>query len=352
MKILLLSRYGRMGASSRLRSYQYLPALRECGFKIDVAPLLEDSYLKDLYAGRKKRKINIANRYFHRLFKVINCRKYDLLWIEKELFPWLPSWFEEFLAAIGVKYIVDYDDAVFHRYDMLENNLLEKTLGQKIDRIMRGASLVIAGNGYLANRAVMAGAKKIERLPTVIDLERYPIDHLLQNEIFTIGWIGSPVTAQYLYNVKPVLTKLCENIKTCLVTIGAGPFPMEGLPVKNHPWSEETEAESIRNFDVGIMPLPDEPWTLGKCGYKLIQYMACGKPVVASAVGANIEIIDHEKNGFLVESEKEWEQAITMLYKDKELRKKMGKCGRKKVETDYCLQVTSLKLITLIKECL
>ncbi len=351
MKILLLSRYCRMGASSRLRSYQYLPILKECGFEIDVAPLLDDSYLADLYAGRKKKQTNIIHRYFSRLLRVMNCHKYDFLWIEKELFPWLPSWVEEFLAAVGIKYIVDYDDAVFHRYDMLENNLLKKILGQKIDRIMQGAALVIAGNDYLAKRAVMAGAKRVERIPTVIDLDRYSIDNLHQNKTFSIGWIGSPATAQYLYHVKPALMELCRNNKACLVTIGAGTLHMKDVPMKDYPWSEETEAGCIRNFDVGIMPLPDEPWTLGKCGYKLIQYMACGKPVVASAVGANIKIIDHGKNGFLVESEKEWVKALTMLSEDKELRQKMGRHGRKKVETNYCLQVTASRLVTLIKTC-
>ncbi len=360
MKILLLNRYSRMGASSRLRSYQYLPILKQCGFEIDVVPLLDDSYLADLYAGKKKKKTTIAHRYFSRLLKMMNCHKYDLLWIEKELFPWFPSWVEEFLAACGVKYIVDYDDAVFHRYDMLENKLLKKILGQKIDRIMQGAALVIAGNDYLAKRAVKAGAKRVENIPTVIDLDRYSMGNELQNkrisigrdQIFTIGWIGSPVTAQYLYHVKPALMELCKNNKACLVTIGAGSLHMKNVIVKDHPWSEETEAGCIKNFDVGIMPLPDEPWTLGKCGYKLIQYMACGKPVVASAVGANIEIIDHGKNGFLVESEKEWVKALTMLSEDKELRQKMGRQGRKKVETNYCLQVTASKLITLIKTCI
>ena len=340
-----------MGASSRLRSYQYLPILKECGFEIDVAPLLNDSYLKDLYAGRNKNKANLINRYFHRFSKVISCHKYDLLWIEKELFPWLPSWVEEFLAGLGVKYIVDYDDAVFHRYDLLENNLQKKIIGQKIDRIMQGAALVIAGNDYLAKRAVMAGAKRVERIPTVIDLDRYSIDNLFQNEIFKIGWIGSPVTAKYLYHIKDALAAMCNNNKTRLVTIGAGPLQIKNVLMKDHPWSEETEVDSIGNFDVGIMPLPEEPWTLGKCGYKLIQYMACGKPVVASAVGANIEIIDHGENGFLVESEEDWVKALTLLSEDKELRKKMGRHGRKKVEAAYCLQVTSSKLITLLKSC-
>ena len=357
MKILLLSRYGRMGASSRLRSYQYLPVLKKHGFAIDVAPLLDNSYLTNLYGGGKKKKIYIIQKYLDRFLKLLNCHKYDLLWIEKELFPWLPSWVEEFLARLGVKYIVDYDDAVFHRYDMLENNLQKKIIGHKIDRIMQGAALVIAGNDYLAKRAVMAGAKRVERIPTIIDLKRYSIDNLLQNkifkigqnEIFKIGWIGSPVTAKYLYHIKNSLAAVCKNDKTCLVTIGAGPLHLNNVIAKDYPWSEETEANGIKNFDVGIMPLPDEPWTLGKCGYKLIQYMACGKPVIASAVGANIEIIDHGKNGFLVESEKEWVKALTVLSEDKELRIKMGRHGRKKVEANYCLQVTASKLITLLK---
>jgi len=368
MKLLLLSRYGRKGASSRLRSYQYLPILREFGFEIDVAPLLDDSYLEDLYNGRKKKKVNLAHRYLARFLKVISYRKYDLLWIEKELFPWLPSWVEEWLSAFGGKYIVDYDDAVFHRYDMLENELQKKIIGSKIDRVMKGAELVIAGNDYLAERAVKSGAKKVEYIPTVIDLDRYPMGNgvknkritavqnknfeIVQDEIFKIGWIGSPVTAQYLYHVEPALTQVCRNNKACLKTIGAGPLKMKNIIVKDLPWSEETEVSSIDNFDVGIMPLPDEPWTRGKCGYKLIQYMACGKPVIASGVGANIEIIDHGRNGFLVNSENEWVKAFTRLSKDRGLREKMGRCGREKVESEYCIQVTAPKLIRILQACM
>jgi len=352
MKVLLLSRYGRMGASSRIRSYQYIPELEKHGIKIDVAPLLDDSYLADLYAGRKKRKKNIIHSYFSRTLKVVGSRNYDLLWIEKELFPWLPSWIEQLLTMLSVKYIVDYDDAIFHRYDMLENTLVKRVLGQKIDRIMRGAALVIVGNDYLEKRAFKAGAKRIACVPTVIDLNRYSTNKFVSNEVFTIGWIGSPATVQYLKYAGPVITELCKNNKARLVTIGAGHLTVEGIVAKDHSWSEETESKIIREFDVGIMPLPDQPWTRGKCGYKIIQYMACGKPVVASAVGANIEIIDHGKNGFLVESEKEWLEMITLLSQDKEMRKKMGLNGRKKVETQYCLQVTASKLIHLMRSCI
>jgi glycosyltransferase involved in cell wall biosynthesis len=352
MKILLLGRYGRMGASSRIRFYQYLPALRESGCQIDVAPLLDDAYLADLYAGRNKKKSSIVHRYFDRLLTVMKCRRYDGLWIENELFPWLPSWVEQMLCAAGVKYIVDYEDAVFHRYDRLENTPAKILLGQKIDRIMQGAALVIAGNEYLAHRAVTAGAKQVECLPTVIDLDRYTPTPRTSNDVFTIGWIGSPVTAPYVRHVQPALAALCADTDARLVTVGAGPLKLEAVPVTDHPWSEATEAARISGFDAGIMPLPDTPWTRGKCGYKLIQYMACAKPVVASAVGANLDIVDPGKTGFLVESEKEWITALTRLAEDTALREKMGRQGRIKVAAEYCLQVTASRLIRLIKTCL
>ena len=352
MKILLLSRYGRMGASSRLRSYQYLPVFKRHGIKINVAPLFDDAYLKNLYAGRKKRIMPIACRIFSRLLKLMTRQRYDLLWIENELFPWLPSWAEQWLAASGIKYMVDYDDAIFHRYDMLKSRVPKKILGHKIDRIMQGAALVIAGNDYIADRAEKAGAKKVEILPTVVDLDHYPLDSPPRSDKFTIGWIGSPVTAPYLYPATPALGTLCRQNNAQLVTIGAGPVHMDHVRITDHRWSEDTEVARISEFDAGIMPLPDDPWTRGKCGYKLIQYMACAKPVVASAVGANLQIVDHGKNGFLVETQEQWTHALTLLADNPDLREKMGRQGRKKVETQYCLQKTAPKFITLLNQCL
>ncbi len=347
---LLLSRYGTMGASSRIRFYQYLPFLRRQGFRVDVAPLLGDAYLTALYGGRPRRTVSAAGAYFDRLFRLLRFGAYDLLWIEGELFPWLPPWIEQFLSAAGVKFMADYDDALFHRYDMAKNPLIRAVLGKKIDAIMSGAALITTGNAYLARRAARAGAKRIRILPSVVDLDRYRIKPSPANQRFTIGWIGSPVTTPFLREMGPILSTVCLDHKACLQTVGAeNGFAMGPVPLTRRPWSEETEVRDISGFDVGIMPLPDNPWTRGKCGYKLIQYMACAKPVCASAVGVNTEIVDHGKNGFLVETEAEWVAALERLAEDPGLREKMGRHGRRKVEEYYSLQQTAPKLADLIR---
>ena len=164
MKILLLSRYSRLGASSRLRSYQYLPYLKTHGIDVDVAPLLENDYLKNLYAGRRKDLRGIIRAYIRRLGLLINSNSFDLLWVEKEILPWLPAWAEAILAHLGIPYVVDYDDAIFHRYDMHPKAIIRSLLGGKIDTVMSRAALVIVGNKYLADRARKAGARRVEYL--------------------------------------------------------------------------------------------------------------------------------------------------------------------------------------------
>ncbi|MBE3067684.1 MAG: glycosyltransferase family 4 protein, partial [Chloroflexi bacterium] len=164
----------------------------------------------------------------------------------------------------------------------------------------------------------------------------------------TIGWIGSPVTAKYLLLVKSALAEVCAAHDTRLVLIGAGDIDLAPIPYVSRPWTEETESSAIAGFDLGIMPLADTPWERGKCGYKLIQYMAGCKPVVASPVGANTRIVEHGINGFLAADENEWFDACSTLATDRALRKRMGDAGRQKVEREYCLQVTAPVLKSLL----
>jgi len=349
MKILLLSRYGYLGASSRYRSYQYIPYLSSQGFKITVSPLLSDKYVKALYTRRKKNVVDLVKAYSNRIAQIVKeSKKYDLLWVEKEALPWLPAWVEHWLGLYKVPYVIDYDDAVFHRYDMHQLGLVKLILGRKIDKVMERAELVITGNEYLAQRARMAGARKVEIVPTVIDLEKYPLAPAPDNEVFTIGWIGSPVTARYLSLVNDALQKVCEGGSVRVVLIGSGQISLPGIPVEYVPWSEDTEVAEMQRFDVGIMPLPDEPWERGKCGFKLIQYMACGRPVVGSPVGVNKDIIKQGLNGIQARTSEEWVRALSVLKKDKQLRIKMGTAGRKMVEEKYCLQVNAPRLSNLL----
>jgi len=348
MKVLLLSKYGRLGASSRMRFYQYLPHLERFDIQVTAAPLLDDLYVTDLYAGKGRSFSALLASYAERLRRLLTSRTYDLLWIEKELFPYFPALAETLLKAARIPYIVDYDDAVFHTYDQHRRGLVRLLLGGKIDAVMRNASLVVAGNDYLADRARRAGSRVVEIIPTVIDLESYPVGHQHENDRFTIGWIGTPPTSKYLQLLNQVVAGLGDLDSCRFLFIGIERANLAGARVEYRRWSEANEAAAIGEFDVGIMPLTDGPWEQGKCGYKLIQYMACGVPVVASPVGVNCRIVDDGKNGFLAGTADAWIRALSRLRNDRSLRQEMGARGRSKVAARYSLQVTAPRLAELI----
>jgi glycosyltransferase involved in cell wall biosynthesis len=271
---------------------------------------------------------------------------FDLLWVEKELFPWIPAWFE---SLLNIPYVVDYDDAVFHRYDLHSSKIVRALLGRKIDRVMRHARLVIAGNEYLAERASQAGAPRVECVPSVVDVSRYALPESMNKSVFRIGWIGSPVTARYLDLVREAIGRLSQESPVALTLIGSGnvqPFPQ--TPTEFLSWSETIELEMSQKFDVGIMPLVDGPFERGKCGYKLIQYMASGLPVIASPVGVNQQIVEPGVNGYLAESSVDWLDVLRELRDDREKGILMGQAGRRKAEQLYNLQGTAPRLLNIL----
>ncbi|MEX2591326.1 MAG: glycosyltransferase family 4 protein [Anditalea sp.] len=338
-KILFLTRYSRMGASSRLRTYQFLPFLREKGWEVEVKPLFNDQYLSELYAGKGLSWINVFNCYVNRMLLLFTFHQYERIVIEKELFPFLPSWAESLISRMGGKYIVDYDDAIFHNYDLHRFFWVRLMYKRKIDKIMKYSQKVLVGNGYLASRAKKSGAREIIYLPTVIDAERYIASPKLGiNSRPKIGWIGSPSTLKHLKGILSVLEKLNKKQPFDLVIIGGGESIGFSGTETLVSWSEEGEVMEIQKLDIGIMPLSDNSWEKGKCAYKLIQYMACGLPVVGSPVGVNKDVILQGVNGFLPANENEWISYLDQLITDKELRVQMGKAGAKTVQHHYTVQ--------------
>jgi glycosyltransferase involved in cell wall biosynthesis len=342
LKVLALTRYTRLGSSSRLRFYQYEAVLKDFGIDVEVSPLLSYHYLYCFNNQASTAWASVFSGYLQRLIQLFAAKKFDILWIEKELFPNFPAWFEQALVRLGIHYIVDYDDATFHNYD-LSNAALKKLLSNKIDRVMANSALVVCGNQYLAEHANAAGAKRVEILPTVIDLNRYTVAPTKTESKLIIGWMGSPSTAKYLEQVVPALQIIAKEFAVQLQVIGAN-FTAADLDIDCQPWSEDCEVSAIQNFDIGIMPLLDAPWEKGKCGYKLIQYMACAKPVIASPIGVNQEIVKQGINGYLAVSVDEWVQAFRSLCVNQQSRLTMGKAGRDLVEKQYCLQVTAPRL--------
>ncbi|MER9120473.1 glycosyltransferase family 4 protein [Mesorhizobium sp. M0954] len=348
INLLALTRYGRLGASSRLRSFQYREPLARLGIDFDIVPLFGDDYISTIY-NRTGRAQTVLKALAWRVRALFSSKAYDGLWVEKEMLPWLPAFLELALISQKLPLIVDCDDAVFHRYDTHRSSIVRAVLGRKLDRIMARADLVTAGNDYLADRAQRAGARHVEIVPTVVDLKRYSIGPRSNADMVTVGWIGSPITAPYLDIVKPILESLSQDVPLRAVAIGARPDQLAGSIFTATPWSEETEVDEIRKIDIGIMPLPDNPFERGKCGYKLIQYMALGLPVVASPVGVNKQLIRHGQNGFLAADSGQWREAIATLCNDPALRHSFGAAARVDVERHYALSVMAPRLADLIE---
>ena len=347
MKVLLLSKYSRLGASSRLRYLQYIPSLEKGGIEVVVQCLFDDDYLKCLYRSGKRPIFRSIYCYLKRLFTLLTVYKYDVIWIEKEVFPYFPATVERLLKVLGPPYVVDYDDAIFHSYDLSSNSLIRKVLGRKIDVVMRNARCVVAGNNYLASRAKAAGAEDVVVVPTVVDKNRYSSKMNENGQPLVIGWIGSPSTQKYVVAIRDTLLKVCEQFGARVMLMGATPeivSELPGITLEVLPWSEDGEVDFIQNIDVGIMPLVDGPWEKGKCGYKLIQYMASGVPVVASPVGVNVEIVDGNRCGLLANSSAEWQLSLQTLLGNADQRMHYGVAGRVAVENRYTLHVQVLVL--------
>lgn len=352
IRVLALSRYSRLGASSRLRMMQFAPALAEAGIDLDVSPFFDDLYLQKAHASeRAHAQLVLA---FLRRFKSLRViRDADLVWVEKEAFPWLPWVIENAFLPSHVPIVSDYDDAIFHNYDIHRSSVVRSLMGRKIDRVMARSSLVAAGNSYLADRAEKAGARKIEIVPTVVDAAAYAARKTSaeSKKGAFVGWIGTPSTwAAYMDPMMPMLQDAMARVSSRLRVVGAGEAASRHPNVDNLVWSEDAEVSEIQEMDIGIMPLTDTPWARGKCGYKLIQYMACGLPVIASPVGVNSEIVEHGVNGFLASNEAEWREALDALLTDPELRARMGAAGRKKVEEQYSLQVWGPRVAQMLRD--
>lgn len=350
MKITFFTKYAKNGASSRLRSCQYFPLLEQLGCEIEWHPLFSDQYLDRLYKG-KLVFLHVIWAYLRRIVQLIFLKKCDLVVIEKELFPWVPYWFEQLFLFKRTPYALDYDDAIFHTYDANKAKWIRYLLGTKIDRLMKHSHLVVAGNDYLAERARAAGAPRVEIVPTVVDIKRYEVKSnaiSAANRKLTVGWIGTPMTTKFLLEIKPVIDYIVSHYNVEFVAVGASKSMLSGMQVSVLPWSEDTEAKIIESFDLGLMPLSNSVWDKGKCGYKLIQYMACGVPVLASPVGVNVDIVKDGVNGYLCANLEEW-KANLILFCEKKTPCNLGDNARKMVEQWYCLDAQIVRIYSMYK---
>lgn len=353
MRIIFFTKYTSKGASSRLRFYQFESILNASNFDCKYYPLFSDKYLEVLY----KRSFIIYRLYeaiycyFIRLINLFKIKNNDIIFIEKELFPYIPPLFEYLLAKLGFNFIVDFDDAIHHNYDKNNFFLIKILLQNKIPKVMNYANQVIVGNNYLYAYSKKNNIKNVTNIPTVIDNKKYYKKTTIDNSNIIIGWIGTPATSFFLDNILEVFEKLNSAYKIRINLVGARHNDFEHDFIDCIEWTEETEIASIQNFDIGVMPLRDfNSFEKGKCGYKLIQYMACGIPVIGSPIGENNIIIDEGINGFFANTNDEWEYFLEKLICDKNLRQSLGNEGYRKVQETYTTEIQGPNVIKIINE--
>lgn len=352
MKVLALVKYGALAASTRQRFVQYEPALRRHGISVDYAPLLGNDYLTGLFQGGRGSRVRVAGSYLRRLARLMTARRYDVLWIHYELFPYLPAPFERLAGWARKPIIFDFDDAVFHMYDDAKLPLARFLLKGKLAPLLRKAAACCCGNPYLQAYASRYCVNSVV-VPTVVDTDVYVPRSGRREGPLVIGWIGSPSTWHNVEPILPMLRKVARERQLRLRVIGGGPAAEAAAAATGEieavDWREETEVEEVQNMDIGIMPLLDAPFQRGKCGYKLIQYMACGVPVVASPVGVNSDIVQEGKNGLLAEGPDQWREALLRLIDDAELRRGMGEAGRIRAVERYSLASQAPRLVEIFK---
>ena len=359
-RTLALTKYSYAGPSSRYRYYNYVACLQERDIGMAVSPLFNDDYFE--VSGKTAKIAYALKAYMARLWIVLallfTSRKYDLLIIEYELFPFFPAIFERLLVARGRNYIVDYDDAIYHKYDLHANALVRRLLGGKIGQVMKMAETVIVCNAYLEQYAQKHNGN-IVRLPTVVLPDKYKEaekKHIRQpDKPFTIGWIGSKSTSIYLLDILPAIEKFAASRDVRFNFVGFDESILtdgvkERGKINTIVWSEEKEIDEILDFDVGIMPLRSDAWSQGKCGFKLVQYMSCKKPVIASPVGINVDLVEDGLNGYLAVTIDEWFDAFEKLYTDEQLRQKMAEANYAQILEQYNYQNNCDQYAQLIME--
>lgn len=285
-----------------------------------------------------------------RVLDLMSIARYDIVFIHRQAFPIRGLLFERILSLIRKPFILDFDDAIFLPATSRPNLFIEKFKNSnEVAAAVRMSKHVIAGNGYLADFAARFN-KNVTIIPTPIDTDKYNnSEKSAPGKKIVIGWIGSATTADFLLLLKTTFQELSKNFPELIFKfLGGNYYDAKIGNAINIPWSMDNEIKELKTFDIGIMPMPDNGWTRGKCGFKLIIYMSMGIPCVCSPVGVNKEIIRDGVNGYCAGSQNEWIEKLSMLVKDPVIRRKIGSAGRKTVEERYSVRVNAPRLLGVI----
>ena len=316
MKIDFWTRYSELGASSRLRFFQFVPLLAQYGCEVKCFPFFDDSYLNKLYSGKRRFLPEIAGYYRRRRKQLAAAGPDTPAVIEYELLPFMPYFMEAgFLKKR--KYVLNFDDAVDLHYEKIP------VLKNKYPALIANAAGIITANDMLLEKFSRFNRNTV-KLPTIPPAAIVPGAEDAKSGKLTLVWTGTPITYRFLLEKASVLRQAAEKTPFQLLITGGDPAQkLAGVDCQYIPWSEKAEADALARSHAGIMPLPDTPFTRGKSAYKLLCYLRAGIPGIASPVGENTRVIRHGENGFLANSDQSWIDAISRLA-DAETRKNLS----------------------------
>lgn len=345
VKVLFLLPYPQHKApSQRFRVDNLLHLLDDEQMVYTIRTFLTMDTWQVLYKGGSavRKGLGIVKGFLRRLYTTLfEVPQYDMVFIHREAAPLGPPLFEWIIAKLwGKKIIYDFDDAIWIPKTSQANSIATKLKATwKVGKICKWAHVVTVGNDYLGSYAAKhLGQSSIVKIPTVVDtVNRYNCLKQHQEGVLTIGWTGSHSTLFYLDSILPVIRELQESLDFCFLVIADKKPALDLKNWKFIPWNEQTEIADLAKIDIGIMPLLPDEWSEGKCGFKLIQYMALGIPAVSSDVGVNNKIIDHKVNGFICHNDDDWKSGIVALYESAALRREFGAAAREKIVREYSI---------------
>lgn len=360
-----------LSPATRFRVHQYIPYLENDGFRCKVSPSSPYKYFTAHFRFRELRRkfphlaivwarVCLTIMIINRIRDILISKGFDIVFLQRDLIPIPTLLLEKWVKRFNSRIIFDFDDAIFLRPSWCKTNpeeaLFDRNLEKKFSQIIRLSSWVIAANDYLRNFAKKINSNASVIL-TPIDIKRYfPQSNKKKSSRITVGWIGTSGNLYYLNNLTSVFKELFIEFKELRLKVICDFVVAEEYPILKLPqvifkvWSLEDELEYLHSLDIGIMPLADDEWTKGKAGFKIIQYMALGIPVVASPVGFNRELISDRVNGFFAKKSQDWVKILSLLIKNEKLRLKIGDTGRNFVERNCSIEVTYPKLLKIFKE--
>ena len=355
LRVLALSPIPIEGAGCRFRIAQFVPFLHDRGVDVTISPFYSREYFDIVYRrGHFVRKAaGAVPLVWKRLRALGEIGNYDLVFLYREAIPAGPPLIERAIAKRGIPIVYDFDDAIFLPNVSEANqhmSFLKKP--ERIAEVLGLSAKVIAGNEFLATYARRHN-RDVTVIPTAVDTDYFKpaAERPRAGDRLVVGWIGSPTTFQYLKGLAPILREVAVGHPFTLRVSGAGePVQFPGLQVETPSWSLAGEVALFNTLDIGVYPLTDDDWSRGKCGFKAIQCMACGVPVVAQAVGVNREIIVDGENGFLASTPAEWTHKLGRLLTDAALRERFARAGRQTIEERYSVRVVAPRLEAVLRD--